>query len=83
MHSASPLPPAAAALAYGFDRKNEKRDRNILVYDLGARSFDVSLLEIKDGIFAVKSTNGDAHLGGEDFDEEILSYALDQFKEET
>ena len=75
--------PTAAALAYGFERKDEKTQRNILIYDLGGGTFDVTLLEINDGIFTVKATNGDCHLGGEDFDDEILNYALDKFKEEN
>ena len=71
--------PTAAALAYGFDRKEEKTQRNILIFDLGGGTFDVTVLEIKDGIFTVKGTHGDCHLGGEDFDDEILNYALGRF----
>jgi L1 cell adhesion molecule like protein len=75
--------PTAAALAYGFENKEEKTQRNILIYDLGGGTFDVTVLEIKDGIFTVKGTNGDCHLGGEDFDDEILNYCLERFKEEA
>lgn len=71
--------PTAAALAYGLDKqKNEK----ILVYDLGGGTFDVSVLEIGDGVFEVKSTNGDTHLGGDDFDQELINYLLEEFKKE-
>jgi molecular chaperone DnaK len=69
--------PTAAALAYGLDKKQAK---TIAVYDLGGGTFDVSVLEIGDGVFEVKSTNGDTHLGGEDFDIKILQYLLDEFK---
>jgi molecular chaperone DnaK len=73
--------PTAAALAFGMD-KNEKGDRKIAVYDLGGGTFDVSILEIGDGVFEVKSTNGDTHLGGEDFDNTLVSYLADEFKKE-
>jgi molecular chaperone DnaK len=63
--------PTAAALAYGLDKDINK---TIAVYDLGGGTFDISILEIGDGVFEVKSTNGDTFLGGEDFDEKILSY---------
>eukprot|EP01097_Dermamoeba_algensis_P007521 TRINITY_DN475_c0_g1_i2.p2 TRINITY_DN475_c0_g1~~TRINITY_DN475_c0_g1_i2.p2 ORF type:complete len:180 (+),score=54.19 TRINITY_DN475_c0_g1_i2:580-1119(+) len=72
--------PTAAALAYGL--KKEK-GQTIVVYDLGGGTFDVSILEFDDGLFEVKATNGDTHLGGEDFDIEILNYILNQFKSET
>ena len=71
--------PTAAALAYGLDKKNSG---TIAVYDLGGGTFDVSILEIGDGVFEVKSTNGDTHLGGEDFDQRIIDYLADEFKKE-
>ena len=71
--------PTAAALAYGIDEKSEKK---IVVYDLGGGTFDVTILEIDDGVFEVKSTNGDTFLGGEDFDMRIVSYLSDEFKKE-
>ena len=72
--------PTAAALAYGLDKKKEAK--TIAVYDLGGGTFDVSILEIGDGVFEVKSTNGDTHLGGEDFDMKLVGYLADQFKKE-
>jgi molecular chaperone DnaK len=69
--------PTAAALAYGLDKKNGER---IAVYDLGGGTFDVSVLEIGDGVFEVKSTNGDTFLGGEDFDARVIDYLADEFK---
>ncbi|PIM95707.1 Heat shock protein 70 [Candidatus Hodgkinia cicadicola] len=72
--------PTAAALAYGLDKKDVKL---IVVYDLGGGTFDVSILELGDGIFEVKSTNGDTFLGGEDFDSKILYYIVTMFKTET
>jgi molecular chaperone DnaK len=72
--------PTAAALAYGLDKKNGQK---IAVYDLGGGTFDVSILEIGDGVFEVKSTNGDTFLGGEDFDDAIVSYLIDEFKKEN
>jgi molecular chaperone DnaK len=72
--------PTAAALAYGLDKKKEAR--TIAVYDLGGGTFDVSILEIGDGVFEVKSTNGDTHLGGEDFDMTLVGYLADEFKKE-
>ncbi|MCT4576636.1 molecular chaperone DnaK [Donghicola sp.] len=71
--------PTAAALAYGLDKKDSK---TIAVYDLGGGTFDVTILEIDDGLFEVKSTNGDTFLGGEDFDMRIVSYLADEFKKE-
>ena len=71
--------PTAAALAYGLDKKNTG---TIAVYDLGGCTFDVSILEIGDGVFEVKSTNGDTHLGGEDFDQKIIDYLANEFKKE-
>ncbi|EPX77608.1 molecular chaperone DnaK [Litoreibacter arenae] len=72
--------PTAAALAYGLDKKETK---TIAVYDLGGGTFDVTLLEIDDGLFEVKSTNGDTFLGGEDFDMRIVNYLADEFKKEN
>jgi molecular chaperone DnaK len=72
--------PTAAALAYGLDKKKDAK--TIAVYDLGGGTFDVSILEIGDGVFEVKSTNGDTHLGGEDFDMLLVSYLADEFKKE-
>ncbi len=70
--------PTAAALAYGLDKENE--NSKVMIYDLGGGTFDVSILEISDGVFEVKSTNGDTHLGGDDWDNKIISYLVDQFK---
>ncbi|MBQ6486689.1 molecular chaperone DnaK [Candidatus Saccharibacteria bacterium] len=72
--------PTAAALAYGLDKKDEEK---IAVFDLGGGTFDVSILEIGDGVFEVKSTNGDTHLGGEDFDNIIVNFLCDEFKKES
>ena len=72
--------PTAAALAYGLDKK---KTGTIAVYDLGGGTFDISILEIGDGVFEVKSTNGDTHLGGEDFDIEIIDYLADEFKKDN
>ncbi len=74
--------PTAAALAYGLD-KGEKKDEKIAVYDLGGGTFDVSILELGDGVFEVKSTNGDTHLGGADFDRTLVNYFADEFKKES
>ena len=73
--------PTAAALAYGLD-KGQKKDEKIAVYDLGGGTFDVSILELGDGVFEVKSTNGDTHLGGADFDRVVINYFADEFKKE-
>jgi len=73
--------PTAAALAYGLD-KGKKTDEKIAVYDLGGGTFDVSILELGDGVFEVKSTNGDTHLGGADFDRVLVNYFADEFKKE-
>ena len=70
--------PTAAALAYGLEKS--KNDETIVVFDLGGGTFDVSVLELGDGVFEVKSTNGDTHLGGEDFDNTIVNYFIDEFK---
>ena len=72
--------PTAAALAYGLDKK---KDEKIAVFDLGGGTFDVSILELGDGVFEVKSTHGDTHLGGEDFDNRIVNHFLDVFKQEN
>jgi len=72
--------PTAAALAYGLDKKN--KDMKIAVYDLGGGTFDISILELGDGVFEVKSTNGDVHLGGDDFDMRIINWLADEFKAE-
>ena len=72
--------PTAAALAYGLDKKN--RDIKVAVFDLGGGTFDISILELGDGVFEVKSTNGDTHLGGDDFDHEIINWLADEFKNE-
>lgn len=69
--------PTAAALSYGIDKEE---DQKVMVYDLGGGTFDVSILDIDDGVFEVLSTNGDTHLGGDDFDQAIINYLLDEFK---
>ncbi|MBN2224585.1 MAG: molecular chaperone DnaK [Deltaproteobacteria bacterium] len=71
--------PTAASLAYGLDRK---KDEKVAVFDLGGGTFDISILELGDGVFEVKSTNGDTHLGGEDFDQNIIEYLADEFKKD-
>ena len=73
--------PTAAALAYGLDKQDKQQ--TILVYDLGGGTFDVSILELGDGVFEVKSTNGNNKLGGDDFDEAIMDYLVDEFKKEN
>ena len=70
--------PTAAALAYGLDKK--KKDEKVAVYDLGGGTFDISILELGEGVFEVKSTNGDTHLGGDDFDQRIIDYIADEFQ---
>ena len=72
--------PTAAALAYGLDKKKEE---TIAVFDLGGGTFDVSILELGDGVFEVKSTNGDTHLGGEDFDLRIIDFLAAEFKKDN
>jgi molecular chaperone DnaK len=72
--------PTAAALAYGLDKKEGK---TIAVYDLGGGTFDISVLEIGDGVFEVKATNGDTHLGGDDFDLRIMDWLIAEFKRRT
>ena len=73
--------PTAAALAYGLDKQD--KTEQILVYDLGGGTFDVSILELGDGVFEVKSTSGNNHLGGDDFDKKIVDYLVDEFKKEN
>ncbi|HQI20035.1 MAG TPA: molecular chaperone DnaK, partial [Leptospiraceae bacterium] len=73
--------PTAAALAYGLDKKT--KNMKIAVYDLGGGTFDVSILELGEGVFEVKSTNGDTHLGGDDFDQAIMQWMMDEFKKES
>ena len=72
--------PTAAALAYGMDKKD--KDMTVAVYDLGGGTFDISILELGDGVFEVKSTNGDTHLGGDNFDEKIIEWLVEEFKSE-
>merc|ERR1712018_1021926 len=72
--------PTAAAIAYGLDKKSEGGEKNILIFDLGGGTFDVSILTIEDGIFEVKSTAGDTHLGGEDFDNRMVNHFMQDFK---
>merc|ERR1711975_103487 len=74
--------PTAAAIAYGLDRQ-QTQERNILIFDLGGGTFDVSLLAIEEGIFEVKATNGHTHLGGEDFDNKMVDYCMADFKKKT
>lgn len=74
--------PTAASLAYGFN-KDQKKDQLIAVYDLGGGTFDVSILELGEGVFEVKSTSGDTHLGGDDFDRRIMNWLVDEFKADT
>jgi len=72
--------PTAAALAYGLDKKTS--DHTVAVYDLGGGTFDISILALGDGVFEVKSTNGDTHLGGDDFDQRLIDYLADEFKKQ-
>src|SRR3989344_1673761 len=71
--------PTAAALAYGLDKKNA---HTVAVYDLGGGTFDISILELGEGVFEVKATNGDTHLGGDDFDQVIINFIAEEFKKE-
>jgi len=72
--------PTAASLAYGLDKK---KDEKIAVYDLGGGTFDISTLELGDGVFEVKATNGDTHLGGDDFDEAVINWLVTEFKKDN
>ncbi|MDR1215861.1 MAG: molecular chaperone DnaK [Treponema sp.] len=74
--------PTAASLAFGFN-KDQKKEKTIAVYDLGGGTFDVSILELGDGVFEVKATNGDTHLGGDDFDRRIIEWLITEFKNDT
>lgn len=74
--------PTAASLAFGFN-KDSKKEKTIAVYDLGGGTFDVSILELGDGVFEVKSTNGDTHLGGDDWDRRVMNWLVDEFKNDT
>jgi len=74
--------PTAAAIAYGLDKKSSQ-EKNVLIFDLGGGTFDVSLLTIEEGIFEVKATNGHTHLGGEDFDNRLVEYCIAEFKKKT
>jgi L1 cell adhesion molecule like protein len=71
--------PTAAAIAYGLDKKDTKGERNVLIFDLGGGTFDVTLLAIDEGIFEVKATAGDTHLGGEDFDNRVVDWCMAEF----
>ena len=75
--------PTAAAIAYGLDKKGSKGEHNVLIFDLGGGTFDVSLLAIDEGIFEVKATAGDTHLGGEDFDNRLVNFFIQEFKRKT
>jgi L1 cell adhesion molecule like protein len=72
--------PTAAAIAYGLNKEKVKQERNVLIFDLGGGTFDVSILTIEEGVFEVKATNGNTHLGGEDFDNRMVEYFRDEFK---
>ncbi|MEN6399822.1 MAG: molecular chaperone DnaK, partial [Rectinema sp.] len=74
--------PTAASLAFGFN-KDSKKEKTIAVYDLGGGTFDISILELGEGVFEVKSTNGDTHLGGDDFDRRLVQWLVDEFKNDT
>jgi len=74
--------PTAAAIAYGLDKKSEV-EKNVLIYDLGGGTFDVSILAIEDGIFEVKATAGDTHLGGEDFDNRMVDFCVREFEKKN
>ena len=71
--------PTAASLAYGLDKK---KDEKIAVFDLGGGTYDISILEIGEGVFEVKSTNGNTHLGGEDFDQRVMDWLATEFKKD-
>src|SRR4029077_2389772 len=71
--------PTASALAYGLDKKKEEK---VSVYDLGGGTYDISVLELAEGVFEVKSTNGDTHLGGDDFDQRVIDWLVTEFKKD-
>ena len=75
--------PTAAAIAYGLDKQAGKKEENVLIFDLGGGTFDVSLLSLEEGLFEVKATNGNTHLGGEDFDNRLVEYCAGEFKRKT
>ena len=75
--------PTAAAIAYGLDKQAGKKEENVLIFDLGGGTFDVSLLSLEDGLFEVKATNGNTHLGGEDFDNRLVEYCANEFRRKT
>ena len=75
--------PTAAAIAYGLDKQANKKEENVLIFDLGGGTFDVSLLSLEDGLFEVKATNGNTHLGGEDFDNRLVEYCAGEFRRKT
>ena len=75
--------PTAAAIAYGLDKQTGKKEENVLIFDLGGGTFDVSLLALEDGLFEVKATNGNTHLGGEDFDNRLVEYCAGEFRRKT
>jgi molecular chaperone DnaK len=74
--------PTAAALAYGLDKKDADRDETVAVFDLGGGTYDISILELGDGVFEVKATNGDTHLGGDDFDQRIIDWLVEEFRKD-
>ena len=75
--------PTAAAIAYGLDKQADKKEENVLIFDLGGGTFDVSLLALEEGLFEVKATNGNTHLGGEDFDNRLVEYCAGEFRRKT
>ena len=75
--------PTAAAIAYGLDKQANKKEENVLIFDLGGGTFDVSLLALEEGLFEVKATNGNTHLGGEDFDNRLVEYCAGEFRRKT
>ena len=74
--------PTAAAIAYGLDKVSDQTEKNVVIFDLGGGTFDISILELGEGVFEVKATNGDTHLGGDDFDEAIVDYIVAEFKKD-
>jgi molecular chaperone DnaK len=74
--------PTAAALAYGLDKKDDEKDETVAVFDLGGGTYDISILELGDGVFEVKATNGDTHLGGDDFDQRVIDWLVEEFRKE-